>query len=50
MASTRILAVTDGHAIQAVLRGTVDYTPVRDLVLAVAERELGLPEGALAAT
>lgn len=46
--ATRILAVVDGHAIAAVLRGSVDYAPVRDLVLAVAERELGLPDGSLA--
>ncbi|MBB6376349.1 AcrR family transcriptional regulator [Pseudonocardia eucalypti] len=43
----RILAVTDGLSIQAVMRSTVDYRAVRELVFTVAERELGLPEGAL---
>ena len=46
--ATRILSVVDGLGIQAVMRGTIDYGPVRDLVTTVTERELGLRAGTLA--
>lgn len=46
--ATRILSVVDGLGIQAVMRGAIDYGPVRDLVTTVTERELGLRAGTLA--
>jgi AcrR family transcriptional regulator len=46
----RILAVLDGLSIQAVMRSTIDYRAVEELVVIVAEQELGLPRGALASS
>jgi AcrR family transcriptional regulator len=46
--SVRIIAVIDGLSIQAVMRDRIGYESVRELVLLVAERELGLPVGSLA--
>jgi len=46
--SVRIIAVIDGLSIQAVMRDRIGYESVRELVLLVAERELGLPFGTLA--
>jgi AcrR family transcriptional regulator len=48
-AAFRILALIDGMSIQAAMRGGIDYAPVREMVIAVAERELGLGDGGLAA-
>lgn len=46
--ATRILALVDGHNLKAAMRGAADYRPVREMVVAVSERELGLEPGALA--
>jgi hypothetical protein len=43
----RIMAVIDGLSVQAVMRTTVDYRAVRELVPIVAEQQLGLPAGTL---
>jgi AcrR family transcriptional regulator len=45
--AARIMAVVDGLTVQAVIRGTIDYEAVEDLVFAVAESELGLRRGTL---
>lgn len=46
-AAARILTVVDGLSVQAVMRSAIDDQPVRGLVFSTAERELGLPDGAL---
>jgi AcrR family transcriptional regulator len=46
-AASRILALIDGMSIQSAMRNSIDYAPVREMVVAAAERELGLPSGAL---
>ena len=40
--AARIMAVVDGLTVQAVIRGTIDYVAVEELVFNVAESELGL--------
>ena len=45
--AARIMAVVDGLTVQAVIRGTIDYKAVEELVFAVAEGELGLARGTL---
>lgn len=45
----RILAVFDGLTIGAVMRGAIDYTAVKDLLITVTAAELGVPIGDLAA-
>jgi AcrR family transcriptional regulator len=46
-AALRILAMVDGLSIQAASRSSIDYTTVREMVVATVERELGLPLGTL---
>jgi AcrR family transcriptional regulator len=46
-AAVRILALIDGLSVQAAIRTAIRYDTVRDMVLASAERELGLAPGAL---
>ena len=46
-ASARIMAVVDGLTVQTVIRGTIDYAAVEELVFSVAESELGLARGTL---
>jgi AcrR family transcriptional regulator len=48
-AAFRILALIDGMSIQAAMRGCIDYAPVRSMVIATIERELGLVDGSLTA-
>jgi hypothetical protein len=43
-----VLALIDGVSVQAAVRTTLDYEPVREMVLAGTSRELGLPPGSLA--
>ncbi|HET7734476.1 MAG TPA: TetR family transcriptional regulator C-terminal domain-containing protein [Nocardioidaceae bacterium] len=45
--AARIMAVVDGLTVQAVIRGTIDYEAVEELVFSVAETELGLRRGTL---
>jgi AcrR family transcriptional regulator len=45
-AAVRILALIDGLSVQAAIRTAIRYDTVRDMVLANAERELGLAPGA----
>lgn len=45
--SARIMAAVDGLTVQTVMRGTIDYESVRQLVFMVAESELGLLPGSL---
>jgi AcrR family transcriptional regulator len=44
----QILSLVDGLSVQAATRETIDYAPVRAMVVATAERLLALPPGALA--
>jgi AcrR family transcriptional regulator len=44
----QILSLVDGLSVQAATRQTVDYAPVRAMVIATAERLLALPAGTLA--
>jgi hypothetical protein len=44
----QILSLVDGLSVQAATRGTLDYTAVRAMVIATAERLLALPSGTLA--
>ena len=54
-AANRILGIVDGVSVQAAMRGShgsdeasdVDYETLKELVVIVAERELGLPPGSL---
>ena len=43
----QILSLVDGLSVQAATRGTLDYAPVRSMVIATAERLLALPPGTL---
>jgi len=43
----RIMALIDGLSIQAAMRANITYDPVREMVCATIERELGLAAGAL---
>jgi AcrR family transcriptional regulator len=43
----QILSLIDGLSVQAATRETLDYAPVRAMVIATAERLLALPSGAL---
>jgi AcrR family transcriptional regulator len=43
----RIMALIDGLSIQAAMRTTITYEPVREMVYATIERELGLAAGKL---
>jgi hypothetical protein len=45
----QILSLIDGLSVQAATRQTLDYAPVRSMVIATAERLLALPPGTLAA-
>lgn len=45
--AARIMAVVDGLSVQTVIRGTIDYKAVEELVFSVAESELGLGRGTL---
>jgi AcrR family transcriptional regulator len=45
--AVRILALIDGVSVQAAVRTTLDYAPVRAMVLAGTSQELGLPPGSL---
>jgi AcrR family transcriptional regulator len=44
----QILSLVDGLSVQAATRRTLDYAPVRAMVIATAERLLALPPGTLA--
>jgi AcrR family transcriptional regulator len=44
----QILSLIDGLSVQAATRQTLDYAPVRAMVIATAERLLGLPPATLA--
>jgi AcrR family transcriptional regulator len=44
----QILSLIDGLSVQAATRQTIDYTAVRSMVIATAERLLGLPPATLA--
>jgi AcrR family transcriptional regulator len=44
----QILSLIDGLSVQAATRATLDYTPVRTMVITTAETLLGLKPGALA--
>ena len=44
----QILSLVDGRSVQAATRRTLDYAPVRAMVIATAERLLALPPGTLA--
>ncbi len=44
----QVLSLVDGLSVQAATRETLDYTPVRAMVIATTERLLALPPGALA--
>jgi AcrR family transcriptional regulator len=46
--AARVLALIDGVSVQAAVRTTLDYEPVREMVLAGTSHELGLPPGSLA--
>jgi AcrR family transcriptional regulator len=46
--AVQVLAMIDGLSVQAVMRSAADHAAVRDLVIATAERELGLRPGDLA--
>ena len=46
-AAARILTVVDGLSVQAVMRAAIDDQRVRQLAFSTAERELGMPAGAL---
>jgi AcrR family transcriptional regulator len=46
--ATMIMAAIDGMSVQAAMRASLDYSVVRSWVVSTAERELGLPPGALA--
>ncbi|MGW6353751.1 TetR/AcrR family transcriptional regulator [Streptomyces sp. NPDC055092] len=48
-AAMHILVLIDGLGPQAAMRTKIDYAEVRELIIATAERILGLGEGALAA-
>jgi AcrR family transcriptional regulator len=50
IASTRILAAVDGLTVVAAIKSAINNSDVGDLVIATAERELGLRPGQLAAT
>jgi AcrR family transcriptional regulator len=43
----QILSLVDGLSVQAATRQTLDYAPVRSMVIATAERLLALPPGTL---
>jgi AcrR family transcriptional regulator len=43
----QILGLIDGLSVQAATRSTLDYAPVRDMVIITAERLLGLGPGTL---
>ncbi len=47
VAATQIMSLIDGLSIQAAIRATDDYAPVRAHVLVAAENLLGLARGAL---
>jgi AcrR family transcriptional regulator len=47
VASVRILATIDGLTVVAAIKSAIDNSMVGDLVIATAERELGLPPGQL---
>ena len=47
VASARILATIDGLTVVAAIKSAIDISMVGDLVIATAERELGLPPGQL---
>jgi AcrR family transcriptional regulator len=47
IASARILATVDGLTVVAAIKSMIDNSTVGDLVIATAERELGLPRGRL---
>lgn len=47
LASTRILATIDGLTVVAAIKSAIDNSAVGDLVIATAERELGLQPGEL---
>lgn len=49
LAARRILATIDGLTVVAAIRSAVEDSGVGDLVIATAERELGLPAGQLRA-
>ncbi len=44
----RVLAIVDGITVQAVMRDSIDYQTVKELVFVVAEQELGLAPRTLA--
>lgn len=44
----QFLSLIDGLSVQAATRETLDYAPVRAVMVATAERLLGLPPGTLA--
>jgi AcrR family transcriptional regulator len=48
VAATQIMSLIDGISIQAAIRETDDYTPVREHVVAATENLLGLTSGSLA--
>lgn len=50
VASARILATIDGLTVVAAIKSAIDISMVGDLVIATAERELGLPPGQLKTT
>ena len=43
----QILSLVDGLSVQAATRQTLDYAPVRAMVIATTERLLALPPGTL---
>jgi len=45
--ATRIMSLIDGLSIQAAMRSTIAYDPVREMVWSTVERELGVAPGAL---
>ena len=47
LASTRILAAVDGLTVVAAIKSAINNSDVGDLVIATAERELGLRPGQL---
>lgn len=46
-AAMQILSLVDGMSVQAAIRTTVDYGPVREMVVGVVEKVLGLPRSSL---
>jgi AcrR family transcriptional regulator len=44
-AALQLFSLVDAHSVQAAIRESIDYTAVRDMVVATAERILGLDLG-----